>query len=629
MQTGSKATWPFDASEMAGRVRDFDWTRTPLGAIPGWSPELKMAVSTILASAFPSALVWGPDLVTIYNDGFRPILGAKPDALGRSFAEIWQEAWAEIGPIARRAMAGESTFIADYPLAIDRSDQREQAYFTFSYSPVRDANGTVLGFIDTVLETTDAVNAREAARQSEARLAAVVDSLPIGVAVTDAGGKIIIMNTAMHHYTPTALMPSNDPERLWRWRAFDVQGQPIAPQDFPSARGLRGESTVPGLEMLYTGDDDQPRWTSVSTVPIQGDHGQIAGQATVMNDIDQLKRSEAELRASEERFRSVVEGVPQLVWRASQGGQWTWTSPQWSHYTGQAEKDGHGSGWLAMVHPDDHDRISFAWTHAGETGQFTSDYRIRHAAEGRYRWFQTRALPVGDKDAIEWLGTSTDIDELRELQERQQLLLAELQHRVRNILTVVRSVFARTMDGGGPIEELCDHFKGRLDSLARTQTVVTRNPGGQIDLENLIRDELLSVASSDGPSLSIEGPEVFLDAKAAESLGLAIHELTTNAIKYGALKVPGAKLDIRWRTDLDHGGERRLDLTWTEHGVPAVPVGAIHYGFGSELIEEALPYRLGAKTELEFRGGGICCTISVPLPEKAVDLVGPGKTGWR
>lgn len=330
--------------------------------------------------------------------------------------------------------------------------------------------------------------------------------------------------------------------------------------------------------------------------------------------------SEEALRESERRLRTLVAGVPQLVWRATDAGQWTWASAQWADYTGQPEPESHGVGWLDAVHPDDRAGINAAWSSAIERGVFKAEYRIRHAAEDRYRWFQTRATPVRDEAGLiaEWLGTSTDVDEMRGLQERQQILLAELQHRVRNILAVVRSVFARTMEADGAMEEIADHFRGRLDSLARTQVAVTQSATGFVDLENLIRDELLSVGASDGPDLTIDGPEVGLGPRAAESIGLAIHELTTNALKFGALKVKGAQLKIGWTADVNPEGTRRLSLTWHEQGVPAVSLKPARYGFGSELIEEALPYRLGAETKLEFRGGGVRCAIDVPLVQERI-----------
>lgn len=146
---------------MAARVRAFDWAATPLGDPATWPAELVTSASFVLESHMPAALVWGPDYITIYNDAFRPILGNKPEALGRSFRDIWAEAWDELLPIVTRAYAGESTFIEDFPLIIDRRGFSEQAWFTFSYSPVRRADGTVMGMIDTVIETTSAVQARE------------------------------------------------------------------------------------------------------------------------------------------------------------------------------------------------------------------------------------------------------------------------------------------------------------------------------------------------------------------------------------------------------------------------------------------------------------------------------------
>jgi two-component sensor histidine kinase len=199
------------------------------------------------------------------------------------------------------------------------------------------------------------------------------------------------------------------------------------------------------------------------------------------------------------------------------------------------------------------------------------------------------------------------------LEERQRMLVAELQHRVRNILTVVRSVFARTVEGSESLDDVADHFRGRLDALARTQVSATLNASGTVDLENLIRDELLSVGVSDGPGLTMAGPDVALPADVVELLGLAIHELATNALKFGAFRAPGGSLSIVWDVNVDGRSTRRLDLSWTEQGVPAVPIQPTRQGFGTELIEEALPYRLGAETRLEFRGGGVRCTIGLPL----------------
>jgi two-component sensor histidine kinase len=152
--------FPFSQKPVANLVRDFDWASTPLGPISGWPPALRTVVNLMLESEFPKAIVWGEKLITIHNDAFLPILGDKPSAIGRPFSDVWSEAWESIGPIAERAFAGESTFIEDFALVINRKGEPEQTFFTFCYSPIRDDDGNVVGMMYTVIETTATVKAR-------------------------------------------------------------------------------------------------------------------------------------------------------------------------------------------------------------------------------------------------------------------------------------------------------------------------------------------------------------------------------------------------------------------------------------------------------------------------------------
>ncbi|PMX26709.1 MULTISPECIES: GAF domain-containing protein [Pseudomonas] len=149
--------WLQSSSDMAERIRQHDWASTTLGPIELWPDVLKTTVALCLASSFPQAIIWGPRLITLYNDAFVPILGNKPYALGRPFSQIWSEAWDEIGPIADAAFEGHATYIENFPLVIERSATPEQAYFTFCYSPIRDPKGRVVGMLDTVTETTATV----------------------------------------------------------------------------------------------------------------------------------------------------------------------------------------------------------------------------------------------------------------------------------------------------------------------------------------------------------------------------------------------------------------------------------------------------------------------------------------
>ncbi len=144
---------------MAVAIRDFDWSSTSLGPIASWPSILKTSISLALSSKFPKCIVWGSELISIPNDAFLPLLGDKPSALGRSFKDVWEEAWDAIGPIMNRTFAGEAIFIEDFPLMIHRHGYPERACFTFCYSPIRDDQGRVRGILDTVIETTSKVDA--------------------------------------------------------------------------------------------------------------------------------------------------------------------------------------------------------------------------------------------------------------------------------------------------------------------------------------------------------------------------------------------------------------------------------------------------------------------------------------
>lgn len=170
---------------------------------------------------------------------------------------------------------------------------------------------------------------------------------------------------------------------------------------------------------------------------------------------------------------------------------------------------------------------------------------------------------------VEWLGTSTDIHNLRQLQDRQRILLAELQHRVRNIIAMIRSMARRTSEGPATVEDYIEHFEGRINAMARTQALLTRAPGAGVDLQNLLRDELEAQAAKP-MQYYCRGPDLALSPKAAEVLTLAVHELATNAVKYGALGVPDGLINIEWSKER-RGDRDWLCLDWTELRVTLPP----------------------------------------------------------
>ena len=145
-------------TEMQQKVLGHNWAATPLGPEDEWSPTLRGAVSTCLNSRFPTLLMWGPELVMVYNDGYAPMLGARhPAALGRSAAEVWSDIWSDLEPMVDEVMAGRATYSEDLALVMTRHGFEEETYFSFSFSPVVEPGGRVAGLLDTVVETTQRV----------------------------------------------------------------------------------------------------------------------------------------------------------------------------------------------------------------------------------------------------------------------------------------------------------------------------------------------------------------------------------------------------------------------------------------------------------------------------------------
>ncbi|WP_052341196.1 PAS domain S-box protein [Salinarimonas rosea] len=370
--------------------------------------------------------------------------------------------------------------------------------------------------------------------------------------------------------------------------------------------------------------DGVVRWIRNTDFPIFDEAGNVRLIGGIGHDF-------TDVRETEQKLETLMEGIPQLVWRSGDEGWWTWSSPQWQDFTGQGADQSLGRGWLDAVHPDDRAAATDAWSRAAPAGGLDVEYRVRRGSDGAHLWHHSRAAPVLDDDGrvIEWLGTTTDVQELKELQERQNVMVAELQHRTRNLIAVVRSIAQQTMARTGPTEAFRAEFDHRLEALARVQGLLSRAEEEPVTIESLIRLELdaLGAADGDGGRIVLDGPPVRLRSSIVQTLALGLHELATNARKHGALAREGGRLTVAWRVCDEEDGGRRLALTWTEIGAEAPGEEARvdqepadeepgRRGYGRELIERALPYALGAKTRYELGPAGARCTIDLPLDKK-------------
>ena len=278
------------------------------------------------------------------------------------------------------------------------------------------------------------------------------------------------------------------------------------------------------------------------------------------------------------------------------------------------------AGAMAAVHPADRPRLeaALARTMAGAE-PYDEDHRLTPPGIPTL-WVHSRGTLRNGRIA----GFTRDMTALKEVEERQRRAIAGLQHRMKNTLAVVRSISARTLETSDSMESYATNFGGRLDAMARIQNLLARTPEG-VELEDLVHDELAACLPLEGDQVEVRGPRVVLKDKAVEVVAMALHELSTNALKFGALSRPDGGVAIHWRLS-GSGSDGQLELSWRERGVPALNLRPARIGFGRDLLERGLPYDLGAITKLTFAPGGIHYVAGFPLGDRIVPVDASAET---
>jgi PAS domain S-box-containing protein len=241
--------------------------------------------------------------------------------------------------------------------------------------------------------------------------------------------------------------------------------------------------------------------------------------------------------------------------------------------------------------------------------QLMGEFEVARSSDGEHRWIARRGEVVRDDGASPRLvGVIYDVT-------ANQVLVHELQHRTRNLLGVVRATAAKTLKASSDLADFATRFESRIDALGRVQGLLSRlGEHDRVTFDELIQTELAATSASED-RVTLDGPaNVRLRSSTLQLLAMAIHELATNALKYGALRQPGARLSIRWRMErAPESGAPWLYVDWSESGVALNPRTVPRHGQGRELIERALPYQLNAKTRFELRSDGVRCTIAMPV----------------
>ena len=585
--------------------RELDWSTSPRGAPQTWAPSLRMTIGLMLDSGLPMFVAWGPGLGFVYNDPYARILGRKhPAGLGAPFQAVWPEIWADIGPLVDKALAGEATLFENLPLVVNRHGYDETAYFSFSYSPVRDENGAVRGMFCGVAETTRQVEAERQLRESETRFRNMADSAPVMIWVTGPDGYCNYLNQTWYEYTGQTRLEGEG----YGWlNATHPDDRGEAERAFHDANAARAPFR---FEYRLRRADGAYRWALDAARPRFAEDGAYLGYVGCVIDIHERREAENALRESEDNYRHAVELNPQTAWTAGPDGLLDRVAERWREWTGQ---DGHDTSWGEALHEEDFELSVVAWRKSLSTGEpYDIEHRVRMVS-GRYRWMHSRAYPRRDGEGriVRWYGSTEDIHERKVGEEHLHLMINELNHRVKNSLATVQAIASQTFRNPVSYEQARGDFSHRLLALARAHDVLTEASWSGATLQAVVDRALAAHRGAEGDGqIEASGPSVNLTPKTALALSLALHELCTNASKYGALSVEDGRVTIDWSEE-GPPTNRRLLMTWREVGGPTVTV-PMRKGFGTRLIEKSLAGELDGEAALAFEPEGVVCRIDVP-----------------
>jgi two-component system, sensor histidine kinase PdtaS len=349
----------------------------------------------------------------------------------------------------------------------------------------------------------------------------------------------------------------------------------------------------------------------------------MRGMAQILGAAIQRLRNEEALRESEEQFRTMADALPQLAWMADPDGSIYWYNQRWYEYTGMTLDEASGWGWRDVHHPDHLQRVVERIQHSWDTGEPWEDTFPLRGADGRYRWFLSRAVPLRDADGrvTRWFGTNTDITERQKLEEFQALLIREISHRVKNSLALVSALLnlqARTLDGAS--RTALEDAALRVQAVATVHDQLFRQEDArEVDLKPFLCN-LASAVSSAAPELETKATidPATVSADMAVPIGLLVNELVTNAYKYaypegaeGEVRIIGKQLDE---------GRYQLEVSDSGCGLPAD--FDINRASSSNLgmrVVTSLSRQLGGDMIMESAEPGVRFRIEFPTREPTAE----------
>lgn len=594
------------SDEMSGRIYGQGLADSSLGPPSTWPQCLKSTVDLMLPSKAQIVLFWGEDFIALYNDAYAPTIGTKhPRALGRPAREYWGELWSDLEPLLRRVLDfGETVFAKDRPFYIERHGYPETVHFDISYSPVRDETGKVRGVFCIVNETTERVRSDTALRESEERFRAIFTQTAAGIGQSDLAGRLHLVNRRFCEivgYSETELL---------KMRVQDITFPTDLEDYLRSFRQMIETGESFDIEKRYVRKDGSLVWVANSVSPLRDEHGEIKQAAAVVVDITERKRAQE----VERRLAAIIASSNDAILSIDLNMRITsWNSGAEKLY-GYSAQEAIGRSVMILV-PDDRIEEEPAIIRQVSAGLRVDPYETkRRRSDDGLVDVLLSVSPIFDAygRTIGAAKIAHDISARKEAERLQTVLVGELNHRVKNVLATVMAIARQTLGRETANRAGVDAFEARISLMSRAHDLLMHGNWEQAELEAVVKQALSPYSRE---KISISGPSVRLVPRAVVSISLALHELATNAAKYGALSMPEGQISIHWSVTNDEPHE--LTLRWQEMGGPRVSEPT-RRGFGSRLIESLLAAELKGEVNITYDPAGLICEVNAVVDDDGI-----------